>query len=286
MTKNTTQNSQGFFLCEKCDYKCSRKNDFKKHLDSIKHNTTKIQQKIRSCICGKVYEHRASLYNHKKSCEFVKNNNMQCIESKNETLDANMVSELIKQNKEMQSQLEVLSTKVDEISSTTIHQTNTQNNHFNINVFLNEQCKDAINFNEFIDRIEISHEDLENNAQLGFVKGISKIISDNLKNYTLYTRPIHCPDIKQDKMYIKNENNWLDEKEKVKELFNNAIQEVSRKSICTLSHWKKNNPEYNEVSSNFSNKCLTIQFESSAINNKEKYYPRVIQTIASSVPLE
>ena len=85
---------------------------------------------------------------------------------------------------------------------------NTQNNNFNVNMFLNVQCKDAINFTDFIERIEVSHDDLENNAQLGFVNGISKILLDNLQRLTLYERPIHCTDVKRETMYIKDDNQW------------------------------------------------------------------------------
>ena len=82
---------------------------------------------------------------------------------------------------------------------------------------MNEQCKNAINFSDFIEKIQVSHDDLENNARLGFVQGMTKIITDNLNQLTLYQRPIHCTDVKRDKMYIRDENKWEREQEKVKE---------------------------------------------------------------------
>ena len=111
---------------------------------------------------------------------------------------------------------------------------NTMNNmnHFNINMFLNEQCKNAINenkYSDFIERIEVSHDDLENNAQLGFVNGITKILMDNLKQLTLYERPIHCTDIKRETLYIKDSDKW--EKERSDKKIEGAIQEVSSERV-------------------------------------------------------
>ena len=104
---------------------------------------------------------------------------------------------------------------------------NVINNRFNINMFLNNECKDAINFSEFIDRIEVSHADLENNAELGFVNGMSKILLDNLKQLSVYERPIHCTDLKRETMYIKDEDRWQKEEDNKK--LSNAIQEVLRR---------------------------------------------------------
>ena len=131
---------------------------------------------------------------------------------------------------------------IGKVGNTTnnITNNNQQNNQFNINMFLNETFKDAINFSDFIDRIEISHDDLENNAQLGFVNGMTKILMDNLKLLTLHERPIHCTDVKRETLYIKDHNVW--DKEQSVEKLENAIQEVSRKSIKSLSQWKKSNP--------------------------------------------
>ena len=109
-------------------------------------------------------------------------------------------------------------------------------------------------YSDFIDRIEISHDDLENNAQLGFVNGMTKILMDNLKLLTLHERPIHCTDVKRETMYIKEENKW--NKDHSVEILENAIQEVSRKSMQSLSQWKKSNPEYNDMDSEFSRKCI------------------------------
>ena len=189
-----------------------------------------------------------------------------------------MVRDLIKQNRDLQDQLITMANNKSE--NITIN--NTQNNKFNINLFLNEQCSNAINFTDFIDRIEVSQKDLEKNAELGFVNGISKILMDNLKQLTLYERPIHCTDVKRETMYIKDHDQWQkDEGEKI----TNAIQEVSRKSIRSLMDWKNDNPDYDGGESDFSNKCVAIQQQSLAGDKKEVYYQKVIHNLAKESSL-
>ena len=271
------------FICIYCNFMCSKKSNYNKHLLTTKHinttNTTKIQHKKcqkYNCECGKIYTHRASLYNHKKKCN--ENNEKSTTTDK---IDRAMVLELIQQNKELQNQIISLTQSKQDIQ---INSNNNNTNTFNISVFLNEHCKDAINFSDFIDNICVSHEDLQNNAQLGFVGGISKIITDNLKQLTLHERPIHCTDVKRETMYIKDENTWQKDKELVQEKLNRAIQEVSRKSVVSLMKWKQSNPDYADMDSDFSNLCLTMQQQSIAGMNRDKFYPKVIHRIAESVP--
>jgi hypothetical protein len=232
------------------------------------------------CDCGKTYKYRQGLYVHKKKCN--KSNTTITTNLINPKIDTNMVIELIQQNKDLQKQLvELAHTKQDVI----ITNTNSNNtNNFNISVFLNEHCKDAINFSDFIDNIQISHEDLQNNAQLGFVGGISKIITDNLKQLTLHERPIHCTDAKRETMYIKDQDLWKKDKSLVQDKLNRAIQEVSRKSVSSLMKWKQTNPDYADMDSDFSNLCLIMQQQSIAGMNREKFYPKVIHRIAECVP--
>jgi hypothetical protein len=165
-------------------------------------------------------------------------------------------------------------------SNTTITNNN-QTNKFNINVFLNEQCKDAMNLSDFINKIEVSREDLENNAQLGFVGGISKIFLDNLRQLSINERPIHCTDLKRETMYIKDDDKWTKETGPTK--LNTVIQRISQKSTKTLLDWKKVNPDYNDHDSEFSTRCIVIQRNSMAGNDRETYYPKVIRTIAKEV---
>ena len=185
--------------------------------------------------------------------------------------------DLIKQNRELQQQLIV--------SNQTINNNTINNNQkFNINIFLNEQCKNAINFSDFIEKIQVSHDDLENNARLGFVQGMTKIITDNLNQLTLYQRPIHCTDVKRDKMYIRDENKWEREQEKVKEKIYSGIREICCKSIGSLNNWKHENPDYENIDSDFSNKCLTMQKESFSMGHEN--YSKVTRNIAKESKIQ
>jgi hypothetical protein len=230
-----------------------------------------------SCECGKDYKHRQSLYAHKKKCL---SENIVTIS----TLSEPTIEYLLKENMEMKKDSMEMKQMIMEMMGKTGNTTNNitnnnqQNNQFNINMFLNETCKNAINFSDFIERIEISHDDLDNNAQLGFVNGITKILMDNLKLLTLHERPIHCTDVKRETMYIKDENKW--NKDHSVEILENAIQEVSRKSIQSLSQWKKSNPEYKDMDSEFSKKCIPMQQNSMGLCNKSSFYPKIIHNLA------
>jgi hypothetical protein len=285
MEKNTTENSQitkKVFFCEKCDYNCFRSSDFKKHLQSIKHNTTKLQPKILNiCSCGKAFSHRGSLYNHKRTCKYLKNEIVQgdMNEDYKELFHKAMEQMQQQQNElidELKKKDEIMLEIVNKIGNTTNNTTN--NNQFNINMFLNETCKNAMNLSDFIERIEISHDDLENNAQLGFVNGITKILMDNLKLLTIQERPIHCTDVKRETLYVKDENMW--DKKHSNEKLENAIQEVSRKSLKSLINWKKTNPDYEDLDSEFSKKTVYMQQNSSGIGQKESFYPKIIHNLA------
>jgi hypothetical protein len=170
--------------------------------------------------------------------------------------------------------------------NTVINQTTNNNNNqrFNINLFLNETCKDAINFSDFVKNIQISYEDLENNAQLGFVNGISKIFLDNLKQLDVNERPIHCTDVKRETMYIKDENEWTKQPDDDK--LQKAIQTVSYRSMGKLAEWKNENPDYKDCNSEFSQKCLDIQRQTLAGSDRGVYYPKVIHALAREVVVE
>jgi hypothetical protein len=161
---------------------------------------------------------------------------------------------------------------------------NNQTNKFNINLFLNEQCKDAMNFSDFIKNIAVSREDLENNAQLGFVDGVSKILIESLKQLDQTERPIHCTDIKRETMYIKDDDKWNKEEDSSK--LNKAIQEVTRKSMISLLDWKEENPDYKDRDSAFSERCIVIQQQSMAAHNRDTFFPKVAKLVAKEVMVD
>jgi len=280
------------YVCENCDYNTCNIKDYNKHLLTRKHkmltNVDKTVPKNPEYMCedcGKLYKYRQSLHVHKQKCS-VKNtidirdiDNSLTVTEKVDYKDLLMqaMKQMQEQHEEMKKKDELMAQMIDKIGNTTNNTTNNMNN-FNINMFLNEQCKNAINLSDFIERIEVSHDDLENNAQLGFVKGMTKIIMDNLKMLTIHERPIHCTDVKRETLYIKDQDVW--EKDNSDKKLESAIQEVSRKSMGSLLQWKQTNPEYQDLDSDFSNLCIAIQRQSIAANNRDSFYPKIIHNLA------
>ena len=282
--KKTPKNAQNF-LCEICDFECSKQSEYDRHLLTAKHqNRTILNEKTPKnaefvCECGKIYKFRNSLWYHKKKCTV---NNVITVRS-DDTPSEPTLEYLLKENLEMKrdnlEMKQMMMEVVGKIGNTTNNTTNnTMNNQFNINMFLNETCKNAMNLSDFIERIEISHDDLENNAQLGFVNGMTKILMDNLKLLTIHERPIHCTDVKRETLYVKDEDVW--DKKHSNEKLENAIQEVSRKSLKSLIDWKKTNPDYDDLDSEFSKKSIYMQQHSSGLCQKESFYPKIIHNLA------
>ena len=284
---NKSQKISKTFECDLCDYKCSKQSEWTKHTLTRKHQTrTNLEQNISNiskyCCskCNREYSARNSLWYHERVCSRV--NNKTPVNRTNED-NLELRKFIIEQSKTIEKIMiqntEILSKMVEFCKQpSTIINNNQTNKSFNINVFLNEPCKDAINFSDFVKNIEISREDLENNAQLGFVSGISKILMDNLKQLGVNERPIHCTDTKRETMYIKDENKWTKEVDDSK--LQKAIQTVSCKSMGKLQEWKKDNPDYQDMDSAFSQKCLDIHKHTIAGSDREVYYPKVIHVLA------
>ena len=300
--KNTTKNSSKIppkFICEKCDYKCCKKGDFNKHLHSIKHNTTdttNLQQEfLFSCECGKVYNHRASLYNHKKKCNVI-----IVTDSNAESLDKdkliimliNQNAELIKETSEFKNimlEQQTMMMKVIE-NGTHNNNNNTNNSHnkaFNLNFFLNETCKDAMNIMDFVDSIKLQLSDLEQVGELGYVDGISNIIVKNLKDLDVTERPIRCTDKKREVLYVKDENKWEKEDED-KHKIKKVIKNVANKNIRLLQKFKEVHPDCGKSASKFSdqyNKIIVEAMGGSGDNDSEKE-EKIIQKISKNVTID
>jgi len=266
------------FVCEKCNITCYKLSKWNIHIATRKHlqvNNLSDKKQIFACKkCNKQYTSQSNLKNHETKCSIHSNDdlmNLICEQTK-------LIEKVVNHNSELMSNL-----CKSNNNTTTINQT-TNNNRFNINVFLNETCKDAINFSDFIKNIQVSYEDLENNIQLGFVNGISKIFLDNLKQLDVYDRPIHCTDVKRETMYIKDENVWTKQPDDDK--LHRAIQTVSYRSMGKLAEWKQENPDYKDCNSEFSQKCLDIHRNTLAGNDRQVYYPKVIHALARETIIE
>ena len=275
-TKKTPKNAKNF-KCINCSFKCSKKSEWTRHINTTKHinringiektpKTPKLQ-KMYMCECGKNYKYSRGLWEHKKKCSCIsetKNEVIQTITNKDK-----LILDLLTQNKEFMTLLSTQQEETKDLVETIQEQNkvikdlvpkvgNTTNNNFNLQIFLNEDCKDALNFSEFIEKIQVSFEDLENQANIGYIKGISKLFIENLQELGTYKRPIHCTDKKRNTLYIKENNSW--DKEGSQDSLKKGIQEITRKTQKRLLEEKENNSEeYKDSDSDFFEKCINIQ---------------------------
>jgi hypothetical protein len=292
MTNLLPKNSHKF-ACENCHYFTSNIKDFNKHLSTSKHkdkqklmsNDDTISPKIPkvySCECGKEYKHRQGLHVHKKTCKNNFQNNTQ-----NTDFQFQFMLEIIKDNKEFKELLLEQNKQMLELAKqaghNTTNNTNTNtnsHNKFNINLFLNEKCKDALNIQDFVSQLEVGISDLEETGRLGFADGISKIFINGLNQLEFYNRPIHCNDSKREVLYIKNDDKWT--KEDSKPILTNAIKQVAHKNMKKISEWQKLNKDYYDPDSKQNDKYLKIVSESMSGSSKEeseKNYDKIIKKL-------
>ena len=271
---NITSKIHPKFICENCDFKCCKKGDYNRHLATDKHKNLTIPNLLTSknityeCNCGKVYKHMSTLCAHKKKCiteETEENGYYEGINIKDK--DA-LVLHLLKQNGELQKSLIELS-KDKSVTNNNTNCHNTNNNAFNLNFFLNETCKDALNITDFVSSIKISLDDLENTGRQGYIEGISNIILKNLKNLSHYDRPIHCSDQKREVLYIKNDNQWIKETEE-KPILTKAIKTIANENIKQIKTWRDQHPECTDAESKKNNLYLKIVSNSMSGTDKEE----------------
>ena len=273
--KKTPKNAKKF-ECIICSFNCSKNSEWTRHINATKHINringivktpkTPKSQKIYICECGKKYKYSRGLWEHKKKCSYISKSQSELIQTT--TNKDKLILDLLTQNKEFMTLLSTQQEETKDLVETIQEQNkviqdlvprvgNTTNN-FNLQIFLNEDCKDALNFSEFIQKIQVSFEDLENQASVGYIKGISKLFIENLQELGTHKRPIHCTDKKRNTLYIKENNAW--EKEGSQDSLKKGIQEVTRKTQKKLLEEKENNSEeYNDADSEFFEKCINIQ---------------------------
>lgn len=265
---NFTPKTAFKFCCDICDFRCYKKSDWTRHLSTDKHSklknpndfTPKSATKIYECNCGKTYKHMSSLCAHKKKCrdEYIDGINIK-------DKDA-LVLHLLKQNGELQNKLIELS-KEKSITTNNNNSHNTTNNAFNLNFFLNETCKDAMNISDFVSSIKLNLEDLEHTGRQGYIEGISNIIIKNLNDLEQCFRPLHCSDLKREVLYIKENNEWTKETPD-KPILTKAIKTIANENIKQIQKWKDKNPDC--TSSNSRKNDLYLKIVSNSMNGLTK----------------
>ena len=249
MVTKRANNEPFIFKCMKCDYSCDKKSNWLRHCKSIKHNDDKMvthKEPLNTCLehrcsCGKIYKYRQGLHRHKKACIPFYENSKDLFEENKELRTT--INTLIDQNgkvlEELSEQNKIMKELVPKVG-------NNNNNSFNLQIFLNETCKEAINMKDFIKSLTVGLNELEYTRENGLVKGISSVMVNGLKQIEINKRPIHCTDVKRDTIYVKEEDAWKkNDTKNIKE----SIDNLTQKHIKAIHEWEKKNPNWkgNEV---------------------------------------
>ena len=290
------------YFCEICDYKTVRKSSYDEHLLSRKHqksmngnqNLQKICNEFICQNCNKKYKDNSGLWRHKKKCKLIEEN-VNVLEK--EPINYNkiqgsekddLINYLIKENQEFKNLiLEIVKKDTNQITNNNnVTHTNSHNKAFNLNFFLNETCKDAMNIMDFVESIKLQVSDLESVGELGYIEGISNIIVKNLNALDVTQRPVHCTDKKRETIYIKDDNKW--EKDEERKKMHKMIKKVADKNARLLPKFTEKYPDYKNYYSKTSDIYSKIIVESmggSGDNDYEKE-EKIIKNIAKNIVVD
>ena len=294
------------YYCEKCDYECCKKYSWDRHILTAKHQSatnsndlaTNKGQKGQVFVCencSKEYNDRTGLWRHSKKCEnetdvtsSVSNNNGVSNNTDITNLTS-LICELVKSNTDIhKSVIELCKNGIsnnNNVNNTNI--INSNNKTFNLQVFLNETCKDAMNITDFVESVKLQVSDLENVGKIGYIEGISNIIIKNLKALDVEKRPVHCTDKKREVMYVKDENIWEKEDENNKKL-RKAIRMIAHKNICMLKEFREKYPDCEEYDSKKNSQYNKIVYEAMGGKGDNDYEKdtKIIKKIANVVGID
>jgi hypothetical protein len=315
---------KNIFICEFCNFKTCKQSNYATHITTRKHLTAlKINEKSTenaaimphhnkshyTCKkCNKVYNERSGLWRHKKKCNFfeenAKNNEdnisliTEEIEEKSEEenpMSTTMILELLKQNNEFKELIIEQNKKILELVNTNNSITNnitnnnntTNNTKFNLQIFLNEKCKDAFNITDFINGIDVGFKDFENFGRLGYVGSINHILIRELKGLDVYKRPIHCSDLKREVIHVKDNNTWV--KDEDKKHMKRAIKLIEHKNIKLVPEWLKANPKADDITTKKHEEYMKILDNSMGEikdEDNERNYEKIIRNISKEILID
>jgi hypothetical protein len=295
-----------FFHCKNCDFKCSKQSNYIKHLITQKHKriTKGLQMddtgiffemdKKYLCECGREYKYRQGLWKHKQKCENYEGEKKmpEKSELEDKNLDKELILSLVQQNSEFKEliieQAKEFQKQIIELTKnkSVINNINNTNN-FNLNMFLNEKCGNAMNIMDFVNSLKLQLDDLDNTAKLGYVNGISKIFLRGLNELDVYKRPIHCSDLKRETLYIKDNNIW--EKDNDKKKFKKAIQNIANKNLKQINEWVKVNPESRNIETTKHDEYMKILSKCTGGTDKEEdeqFFNKIIKNVTREIVID
>ena len=292
------------YSCVDCNFVTVSKYNYDRHIDSIKHSSVIGTEKVRKnkkstekcnnyiCLnCNIHYASPSGLWRHKKQCSHKVSEDANSFVERDSGRE--LVEFLLKENKEFKQiiidqgkqMIELAKSQQPHNNTNNSHNTTNNNQKFNLNFFLNETCKDAINFSEFMNSIKVTLEDLEKTSQLGYVDGISRIFINALKNTDMEHRPLHCTDIKRETVYYIKEGNKWDKENKEQENLKRAVEYISNKNLGQIQEWKKENPESMDFNHPKS-EVLNTMYTASLSKDPEKEDSKIIHKVLNEVALE
>jgi len=295
------------YSCEICHYKCSNRYDYNKHLMTLKHrNKGKSQIKIPTeykCDCGKIYKHMASLYNHKPKCNNISKDNETVCSDNNINLLMNELQRRDDENKKLleeqhkrdieqhkrdiehKKEIEKLSEQISKISTVTNNKTTNNNNKFNLNFFLNTQCKDAMSIQSFMENLQLGCKELEHMGDVGYLTGMIDIFNNTLGNMDIYKRPLHCTDLKREVLYFKQGTDWEKDSED-KQHLKKLIKNVESKNYHNLQEWQNDHPDSRECDTRENQHYMKIATEAlggADFNKDSVYLSKIMKHILKDV---
>ena len=284
------------YLCKECEYNTIRESQYERHIKTKKHLNNK-KEKIFKCDCGKYYKYASGLSKHKKTCDTDLKNEKEkrCIYTKDDVeqfkdkiAGLEREKELLIENKILREKLSNKSVLNNSVTNITNNSNNNVsiNNTFNLNFFLNDTCKDAMNIADFINSIKLQLSDLENVGKLGYVEGVSNIIVKNLNGLDVAHRPVHCTDKKRDTLYVKDNDIWEKDEEKIQ--IKKVIAKITDKNKLLLSSFKQAHPSYSNSMSPFSDQYNQILIETlgGCGDKEEEKECKIIKNISKVTCLE
>jgi len=289
VSNDFTQKKPNQFTCKSCDFFTFNKKDFNRHIKTKKHtsnvsqwfSTEKTQKTPYQCSCGRLYKDNSGLWRHKKRCNKIYTDITDINEEPSEfKITTKMFYDLLKQNNELQKSIIEISKEKPPIINN-----NCNNKTFNLQVYLNETCKNAINLTDFVDSIKVQIKDLERVGEKGYAEGISDIFISNLQQLNTHSRPIHCSDSKREILYIKNDNQWIKESEE-KPILTKAIKTIANENIKQIKYWRDKYPDCTDSESKKNNLYLKIVSNSmNGLTEEEshKNINKIISNVAKEV---
>ena len=290
---NPAKNGNKFF-CENCNFATMRKSSYDDHVLTLKHQKSMFvnPKPAKTCknnicqFCQKSYKDNSGLWRHKKKCENIKVplENVNHISNDLTPELIKLITDLVKGQNGMQESIIELCKHGTTNTNSNNTTTNSHNKSFNLQFFLNETCKNAMNISDFVNSLQLQLSDLEKVGEVGYIEGISNIIIKNLNAMDVTLRPVHCTDKKRETMYIKDEDKWEKEDESKSKL-HKMVRRISNKNIDLISDFKLLHPEWKKCSSRVSDQFNTIVIESmgGAGDNDFEKEEKIIKKVAKEV---